>query len=109
MPVLLTFIVNYVLISVGPPVPDSGPSLFVRIRNLFSTSKKSKKNLDFFYFVRKIVISTTGYFVTYFLSLKTDINVPYLQNVPNKQKTLNDPLFFVVILSATDVKGRIGS
>ncbi len=80
------------------PDPHPDPSLFVRIgiriRILPSTSKKSKKNLNLYYFVT---------FFDY-LSLKTDVNVPSKSKM---QKHFEKKKFFFDILSATDEKSRI--
>jgi hypothetical protein len=56
--------------------------------------------------VRKILISTTLQLFFYFLSLKTDVNVPSKKYLISK-KSLKKLLFFVGILSATDKKSSI--
>ncbi len=67
-------------------VVDPGPDPSIK------TSKKSKENLDFYYFL----------LLFYFLPLKTDVKMP---SKSNKQKPIKP--FFVCILSATDEKNRI--
>jgi hypothetical protein len=62
-------------------LPDPDRHYFVRILILPSTSKKSKKNFDFYY-----LLTSFCFFI--FELLKSEINLPYLQKVRSK-KTLN--------------------
>ncbi len=55
--------------------------------------------------VRKTLIPTALRLLFDFLSLKNDVNVPYLQKVPNQQKNFSK--FFVGILNVDDENSRI--
>jgi len=66
------------------PYPDPPLVVRIEIRILPSSSKKSKKNLDFYYFLT-------------FSSLKTDVTVP-LKSTGNNQKNFGKNLFFIGIL-----------
>ncbi len=89
----------WALLCIGPQCCGSGSvcfwasrirHYFVRKRILPTTSKKSKKNLDF----------TFLWLLLSFLSLKIDVNVP--------QKNLEEKLFgWLRYLSFTDEKSRI--
>jgi len=73
--------------------PGSGPiSQEIRVRILLSSSKNSKKNIDF--------LGTVLWLLYDFLSLKNDVNVPLKSN---KQKNY----FFIDVLKVTDEKSRI--
>ncbi len=67
---------------------------FVRILILLSTSKKSYKNLDFYYFVTSVE----------FLSMNTNVNVT---SKSNKQKDLK--IFFVLTSSQPRTKKVSGT
>ncbi len=56
----------------GLPDPDS--SLFCTYPDPSINKQKSKKNLDFYYFVTFL----------YFLSINTDVNVPSISNKQNE-------------------------
>ena len=68
---------------------------FVWIRILPSTSKTSKKNLDFYFFF--LVLCDI-------LSSQTDVNVP---SKSKSKKNVGKNLLIVGILPATDEKSRI--
>ncbi len=59
--------------------------------------KKSKNNLDFYYYILWLLFD--------YLSMKTDVNVPSKSNKQNKLWKKN--LIFVGILSTTDEKSWI--
>ncbi len=66
--------VLWIRIKMCMGLPDPNPSIFLRIQILLSMRKK----------VRKALISTIFWLLFYFLSLKTDVNVPYLQKLISK-------------------------
>ncbi len=74
-------------------LPDPNSSLFVRIRILWSSSKNSEKNLDFYYL----------WLLDYLLYLKKDVNVPAKSNKPKNLET------YVLLVSWKKQTKRAGS
>jgi hypothetical protein len=66
-------------------LPDSDPSLLCTDPDPSINKKKSKKNLNFYYFMTSFRL----------LSIKTDVNVPSKSNKENKLKKNNFCLHLV--------------
>ncbi len=86
----------------GPPGSGSGS-----ISHKYGSESGSVSFYHHAKIVRKTLIPTVLWLLFDFLSLKNDVNIPYLQKVISRKTSIKKKLFFVGVLKVNDENSRV--